>query len=131
MDRRAESPLVRRVAESYAAAGLSPPAPARLAAELGVKRQIVDGVVRHLVGDGRLCRLRDGLVIAAAALDDLAAELAATGWERFSVGQFKQRFGISSRWAIPLLEQLDAAGATRRDGESRRLLRKTVAPLPP
>ena len=60
---------------------------------------------------------------ARAAVDRLVADLAATGWERFSVGQFKDRFGLSRKWAIPLLEHLDSRGVTRRIGDERQLRR--------
>ena len=50
-------------------------------------------------------------------------ELRATGWERFSVPQFKERFGLSRKWAIPLLEHLDSIAVTRRVGDDRQLVR--------
>lgn len=48
-------------------------------------------------------RLPNGLFIAAA-LDRLRRELLETGWDRFGVGEFKDRFGLTRKWAIPLLE---------------------------
>jgi selenocysteine-specific elongation factor len=119
-----ESALARRLGERFAAAGLEPPSPAELAAELGAKREIVDGVVRFLLDRGRLVRLPGGLVVAAAAVDALAADLAATGWQRFTVPQFKDRFGLTRKWAIPLLEHLDSTGRTRRVGDERQVVRR-------
>ncbi len=119
-----ESQLSRRVVERFAAGGLAPPSPAEVAAELGAKPQILDGVLRYLVERGRLVRLPGGLMLAASAVERLAEELAATGWERFSVPQFKDRFGLSRKWAIPLLEHLDSTGVTRRLGDERMLARR-------
>ncbi|MEO7795495.1 MAG: SelB C-terminal domain-containing protein [Thermoanaerobaculia bacterium] len=34
---------------------------------------------------------------------------------------FKERFGLSRKWTIPLLEHLDDVGVTRRIGEEREL----------
>ena len=48
-----------------------------------------------------MARLPGGLLLSRAALDGLIAELRATGWERFSVPQFKERFALSRKWAIP------------------------------
>ena len=37
----------------------------------------------------------------------------------FTVGVFKDRYGISRKYAIPLLEYLDRERVTRRVGDSR------------
>jgi hypothetical protein len=79
-------------------------------------------VVEHLVRAGWVVRLTGGLLVARRRLDQLAGELAATGWERFAVTDFKARFGLSSKWAIPVLEHLAATGHTERDGDAHRLL---------
>jgi len=64
----------------------------------------------------------DGLVVSAAAVAALRRDLAASGWERFTVAQFKERFGLSRKWAIPWLEHLDSTGATRRLGDERQVV---------
>ena len=45
------------------------------------------------------------------------------GSETFAVGEFKDRFGLSRKWAIPLLEHLDSTGVTRRLGDQRQVVR--------
>ena len=40
----------------------------------------------------------------------------------FDVAAFKERFGVSRKFAIPLLEYLDRERVTRRMGESRIVL---------
>src|SRR5579864_2574835 len=123
-----ESQLAAAVMERFERAGLAPPSPGEVRQELSAKPQILDGVMRHLVTRGRLARLPGGLIIAAAALETLRRDLLATSWERFSVAQFKDRFGLTRKWAIPLLEHLDATGVTRRAGDDR-LLARTPAGL--
>lgn len=118
-----ESGLAARLVELYDAAGLEPPSPAEAARRLEAKPAVAEGLVKYLVGRGRLIRLPAGLVLSAAAFERLTSELRATGWERFSVPEFKERFGLSRKWAIPLLELLDARGVTRRHGDQRLLLR--------
>jgi len=118
-----ESDLSRRLLERLVAAGLQAPSPGELAAELGAKPQILEGLLRYLVAAGQVSRLPGGLLCARDAVDRLVADLAATGWERFTVGQFKERFGLSRKWAIPLLEHLDSRGVTRRSGDERQLRR--------
>jgi selenocysteine-specific elongation factor len=118
-----ESRLAQAVVERFARAGLTPPGPSELAVDLAAKPQIVDGVVRHLVARGQLVKLPNGLILAASALADLRRELLSSSWERFSVAEFKDRFGLSRKWAIPLLEHLDSTGATRRVGDERLVVR--------
>jgi selenocysteine-specific elongation factor len=118
-----ESLLAQAVVERFARGGLTPPPPAELAAALAAKPQIVDGVVRHLVARGQLVKLPNGLVLAASALAELRRDLLSMSWERFSVAEFKDRFGLSRKWAIPLLEHLDSTGATRRIGDERQVVR--------
>jgi selenocysteine-specific elongation factor len=119
-----ESALSRAVLERFAAAGLTPSSPEEAGRELGAKPQILDGVVRYLVERGKLVRLPAGLVLAASAIEDLRRRLEATGWERFAVAQFKDHFGLTRKWAIPLLEHLDSVGATRRVGDERMVVRR-------
>jgi selenocysteine-specific elongation factor len=118
-----ESRLATQVLAAYEAAGLTPPSPGELAKGLNAKQQIFDGVVRYLRQQGRLAQLPGGLLVSRDALDKLVAALRGTGWERFSVPQFKERFELSRKWAIPLLEHLDSIAVTRRVGDDRQLVR--------
>jgi len=81
--------------------------------------------------------LRTGVVVAqggefgfALLTLSLRRELLAMSWERFSVAQFKDRFGLTRKWAIPLLEHLDASGVTRRAGDDRLVARTPAVHLP-
>jgi selenocysteine-specific elongation factor len=118
-----ESALAQAVVGRFEAAGLAPPSPSELQQALQAKPQILEGVVRYLVDRGRLVRLPGGLILAAAAVAGLRVELLASGWERFTVAQFKERFRLTRKWAIPLLEHLDSTGVTRRIGEERQIVR--------
>lgn len=119
-----ESKLSTAVAGAFGRAGLAPPSPGEVARELGAKPQILDGVIRHLITRGQLVKLPNGLILAASALAGLRQDLLATSWERFSVTDFKDRFGLTRKWAIPLLEYLDSTGATRRMGDERVVVRR-------
>ncbi len=123
-----ETGLAGAIVAEYERSRLEPPSPAEVARRLAAKPEIVEGLVKHLTSRGRLVRLPAGLIVAAAAIDTLRGELESTGWERFSVPQFKERFGLSRKWAIPLLEHLDSKGATRRIGDERQVIRRAVAP---
>ena len=120
------SPLARTIVERYTAAGLSAPSPGEVARALDAKPQIVEGLVQHLVKRKELVRLPGGLIFASATLARLVDELRATGWTRFSIVAFKDRFGLSRKWTIPLLEHLDNLGVTGRVGEERELRTTSV-----
>ena len=124
-----ESHLSRALLEEVAAQGLTPPPLTQLPSAEGVKRQIVEGVQRFLLGQGKLVRLPSGLVLARSAIDELATALRDEAerdpsWQEFGVPQFKDHFGLSRKWAIPLLEHLDSVGVTRRVGDKRQLVRR-------
>ena len=124
-----ESKLSTAVVEKFDKGGLTPPSPGEVARELNAKPQILDGVIRHLVTRGQLVRLPDGLILAASAVAGLKRDLLATSWDRFSVADFKDRFGLSRKWAIPLLEHLDSTGVTRRLGDERMVVRPGASRL--
>ncbi|MXZ37709.1 MAG: selenocysteine-specific translation elongation factor [Holophagales bacterium] len=119
----AESQLARDLVEGFERQGLTPGSPEELCRSLGAKPQVFDGVLRYLVDRGKLVRLPNGLLLAAAALERFQADLFATGWDTFTVAEFKDRFGLTRKWAIPLLEHLDRQRLTRREGDRRRVLR--------
>ncbi len=90
---------------------------------------MVEGLVRDLVRRGHLVRLSNDHIVAAAAVAALRDQLRATGWRDFDLQAFKERFGLSRKWAIPLLERLDQEGVTRRVGDRREL--RIAAPADP
>ena len=103
--------------------GLSPPDPAAWAREQGVDGAVVERMLMLLVRDGTVERL-DTLVFHRDVLDRLRADVAgvkagAREPVRIDVAWFKQRFGITRKFAIPLLEYLDRARVTRRMGRDR------------
>ncbi len=118
-----ESKLAQGIVDGFENQGLTPGSPEELCRSLGAKPQVFDGVLRYLVERGRLARLPNGLILAASALQQFQGDLLATGWDTFTVTEFKDRFGLTRKWAIPLLEHLDRQRLTRREGDRRRVLR--------
>ncbi|MCH9651781.1 MAG: selenocysteine-specific translation elongation factor [Deltaproteobacteria bacterium] len=117
-----ESKLAQAVEAAYAQGGLTPPSPQEVARNLSAKPQILEGVVGYLVERRRLTRLHNGLILASSQVSSLEESLRTTGWERFNVATFKDHFGLSRKWAIPLLEHLDSTGVTRRLGDDRMIV---------
>jgi selenocysteine-specific elongation factor len=114
---RAQDALVR----VYRDAGLAPPDLGTAAQGAGVALPVADRVSKLLVRQKTLVRL-DTLLFHADALDRLKQEVAglkARPGARVDVAGFKERYGISRKYAIPLLEWLDRERVTRRVGDSR------------
>ena len=109
----------------YRDAGLAPPDPAAAAAAAGVDAPVADRILKLLVRHKALVRV-DTLLFHADALarvkSDVLALKTAGSAARVDVGAFKQRYGISRKFAIPLLEYLDRERVTRRVGEGRVVL---------
>jgi selenocysteine-specific elongation factor len=82
-------------------------------------------MVALLVRQKTLIRV-DDLLFHADALARLKAEVASLkgGGQpaRVDVAAFKERYGVSRKFAIPLLEYLDRERVTRRVGDSRVIL---------
>jgi selenocysteine-specific elongation factor len=116
----ARDAMVRLVGE----AGLSPPDGAELAARIGARKEVVDRVANLLVRQKVLVRIGD-LLFHAAALAQLKHEVQSLkqhNTDRIDVATFKDRYQVSRKYAIPLLEFLDRERITRRVGDARLIL---------
>jgi selenocysteine-specific elongation factor len=105
-------------------AGLAPPEPGALAAAADVAARRVEALLQRLARDGRVLRLGT-LFFHPEALTRLKAdvlEMRRTGTVELDVAAFKARYGLSRKFAIPLLEWLDRERVTRRVGQTRRIL---------
>jgi selenocysteine-specific elongation factor len=127
---RDEDRLVHRTLLAMQEGGITAPGPGTLANNLAAKPAILEGILRLLVERGEVVRLRDGLMTSTKAVDELIAALRATGWTTFSIPEFKDRFGLTRKWAVPLLEYLDKRRITRRVGDNRELLPAPAKPRP-
>ena len=93
-----------------------------LAAAAGVSAAVAGRITALLVRQKTLVKV-DALLFHAEALAGLKADvLALKGQARVDVAAFKERYGISRKYAIPLLEYLDRERITRRVGDSRVVL---------
>jgi selenocysteine-specific elongation factor len=119
-----ESQLAQDIQRHFETGALHPPSPGEVRDQLAAKPQIFEGVLQYLLKNGDLLSLPGGLMIAASAIEQLVDNLQELDHEMISVGEFKDRFSLTRKWAIPILEHLDSAGATRRIGDQRQIVRK-------
>ena len=115
------------VAARYRDAGLHPPDQAAVAESLGMTPAQVSAIVTWLVRQKTLVRV-DALVFHEVALARLKAEVTALKQAsggaavNLDVAAFKERYGMTRKYAIPLLEYLDRERVTRRVGDSRTVI---------
>jgi selenocysteine-specific elongation factor len=105
-------------------AGLTPPDSAALASSAGVAPDVAARVLALLVRQKAIVRI-EGFHYDAGALERLKHEvrmLKEGGTTMVDVASFKERYGLTRKYAIPLLEYLDRERVTRRQGEARLVL---------
>ena len=117
-----EEEALARIESAFERSGLTVPPVEEVLAGCGVERARARKLLEILLRGGRLVRVGADLVFHASALDQLKQLLAARRGERFTVSQFKNWTGISRKYAVPLLEYLDRARLTRREGDWRVVL---------
>jgi selenocysteine-specific elongation factor len=111
------------IAQAYEAAGLAAPLVPELAQRLRLNQPEMRRLITLLQRRKTIVRMgSDDLFIHAAALDSLAARLAALRGKLIGIAEFKQLTGLSRKYAIPLLEYLDHARVTRKQGDRRLVL---------
>jgi selenocysteine-specific elongation factor len=108
----------------FGEAGLAPPDIPTAAAAAGIQPVVADRVAKLLLRQKTLVKV-DTLLFHREALEKLKAEvkgLRGQGAAKVDVAGFKERYGISRKYAIPLLEWLDRERVTRRVGDGRVVL---------
>ncbi|HYM24646.1 MAG TPA: selenocysteine-specific translation elongation factor, partial [Vicinamibacterales bacterium] len=114
------------IERAYRDAALTPPDAASLAAATKLSAPIIDRVTKLLQRQKVLVRV-DTLVFHEDALKKLKLDVGALksaggGAARIDVATFKERFGVTRKFAIPLLEYLDRERVRRRVGDARVVL---------
>jgi selenocysteine-specific elongation factor len=91
------------------------PAGAPRSDELGLDLELIHALVR----DGELVRISDDFVFLPGQVEELLTVVRSFE-EPFSVSEFRDRSGLSRKYAVPFLEWADRAGHTVRQGDTRR-----------
>ncbi len=107
----------------YREAAFAPPDLASAAATAAVTAAVADRVAKLLVRQKTLVKI-DTLLFHAETLERLKRDVAAMKGKTATVdvAAFKERYGVSRKYAIPLLEWLDRERVTRRVGDARMIL---------
>ena len=86
------------------------------AGDLGLDPELLHRLVR----DGRLIRVSDDLVFLPEQIEVIRGHLAAMT-SPFTVAQFRDKSGLTRKYAVPILEWADREGLTIRRGDERHL----------
>ncbi len=82
--------------------------------ELDIDREMFHALLRR----GDLVQISDDLVYLPSQIEEIKSGLSDLP-NPFTVAEFRDRFGISRRYAVPILEWLDRDHVTRRHGDLR------------
>ncbi len=83
--------------------------------DLGLGRELLHALIRQ----GELVKISADLVYLPVQVERIL-EVLSTFSEPFTVSDFKDRIGVSRKYAVPILEWADGAGHTVRSGDLRR-----------
>jgi selenocysteine-specific elongation factor len=114
------------IIDAYRDGGLKPDA-AAIQQQSNAPAPVVEKMTALLLREKILVKV-DTIVFHADALKQLKADVAALkstapgGRATVDVAAFKERYGVSRKFAIPLLEYLDRERVTRRAGDVRLVL---------
>jgi len=111
--------------ETLRAAKLMPPDPSMLATQIGVPLDVITRIATLLVRRSELVRAGD-LLFHESAMKQLKSEIQSLKQSgvtnTIDVASFKDRYNITRKYAIPLLEYLDRERVTKRVGDGRKIL---------
>ena len=119
-----EAESKQTIEQAFARAGLQVPALKEVLASLPIDQARAQKIVTLLLRDRVLVKLADDLVFHRSALQALRQQVVAqkSKTPKLNVATFKDLFGITRKYAIPLLEYLDRERVTKRVGDERVIL---------
>ena len=119
-----EAESKQKIEQAFAKAGLQVPLLKDVLASVRIDQARAQKIVTLLLRDRVLVKLGDDLVFHQSALESLRQQIAAQKAKtpKINVSAFKDLFGITRKYAIPLLEYLDRERVTKRVGDERIIL---------
>ncbi|MBX3097668.1 MAG: selenocysteine-specific translation elongation factor [Fimbriimonadaceae bacterium] len=99
--------------------GAMPPTASELAEALRVPLQAVDQIIQVGINAGELTRLVDNIVFSTSGLESVIDRARIALPRSFTAAEFRDAVQTSRKFAIPLLEWMDAHGRTVRRGDHR------------
>jgi selenocysteine-specific elongation factor len=117
----ADDPISARLVAEFQRAGCTPPTQELLATTLGQPLPRIQTLIRKTLETGTIMRVADGLFFHRDAVHQ-ARQVALNLFRQspsFSTMTFRDALGVSRKFAVPLLDHLDATRFTVRNGHTR------------
>jgi selenocysteine-specific elongation factor len=120
-----EAELVKRIVASLAGSPMSPPDVKQIERDMGVTRSRLTEILRVMERSGSVVRVAPEMYFLRDSIEKVKNDLRKHLSERSDItpATFRDLFGTTRKYAIPLLEYLDREGVTVRVGDTRRLKR--------
>ncbi len=117
-----EDTLCRKLCEMLEKAHLEPPLPTDLAAALRVDEKRLQRIIQLLVDRQEVVRLDPKVVMHRRAVEAGVEVVKGLFSERdsFETVEFRDKLGVSRKFAVPLLDYFDTQRLTTRSGNRRR-----------
>lgn len=117
------APVVQRVKDALAQAGLAPPRVSELAESLKVPQPQIAEALKLLRSEGQAVRVKDDMYFDAGAIAQLRARLVdhLKAHREIDIQGFKDLVGQTRKWTVPLGEFFDQERVTLRVGDKRVL----------
>jgi selenocysteine-specific elongation factor len=118
---------VDKIEAFYRSAGAAPPGPEEALAKAGLGGSEENELFQLLLEERRLVRIKESLFFHAEILKSIEDKLVAFLREKkeMTPADMKDLFGVSRKYAIPLMEYFDGQRVTQRVGD-KRVLRGTT-----
>jgi selenocysteine-specific elongation factor len=109
--------------EALLADRFSPPSPDEFMASRGLSGRTAQEVWEALIDNGTVVRIAEGVFLHRQAIEEVITRVRAYLAEHgtMTASQFRDLIGSTRKYAVPLLEYLDAQKVTRRFGDQREL----------
>ena len=120
---QAEGPLLRRLLEIYIRTGFQSPRPDELPGMLGEPEARIKRLLEYLINEGRLISVSKHVILSAQSLRQAQSRVVAVIQERgvLNSADFKYEIHSSRKYALAILDWLDARHVTLRIGNDRKL----------
>jgi len=121
-----ERRIYDRILALFKEAWIHPPGRNEVLDSLKKERDAAERLINLLIDEGNLVRLKGDLLFHHEAVGHISKQVQdlLKDGKRMDIGGFKEMTGLSRKFAVPLLEYLDAQGVTMRVGDERVLRRK-------
>jgi selenocysteine-specific elongation factor len=113
-----QAALLERVIEAMNIGGATAPSVDELAGSVGAPPHAIQDMFRLGIETGRLIRVAEGIYYPEKALDAIRQTVRSFK-KPFTVAEFRDAFGTSRKFALPLLEYFDETRFTKRMGDER------------